>query len=63
MEIEPGKNKYFLFFPESWIGGSVHQHAVESGPEPNHSDHVRDVFRLLHCSERQSYNRKTQSKF
>lgn len=52
-----------VFVTEPWTGGSVHQHAVESGPEPDNCDHVGDVFRLLHYSERQSYSRETQSEF
>lgn len=52
-----------MFVTEPRTGGSVHQHAVESGPEPDDCDHVGDVFRLLHYSERQSYSRETQSEF
>ncbi len=53
---------YFFIFLEPWTGGSVHQHAAESGLEPCDSGHARDVFRLLHCSERQSYDREAQGK-
>lgn len=56
-------NPLNVFVTEPWTGGSVRQHAVESGPEPNHCDHVGDVFGLLQRSERQSYNRETQSEF
>lgn len=52
-----------MFVPEPRTGGSVHQHAAESGPEPDNCDHVGDVFRLLHSSERQSHSRETQSEF
>lgn len=52
-----------MFVAEPWTGGSVHQHAVESGPEPDNCDHVGNVFRLLHSSEGQSYSRETQSEF
>lgn len=52
-----------MIVSEPWNGGSVHQHAVESGPEPDNCGHVGDVFRILHDSERQSYRRETQSEF
>lgn len=48
---------------EPWNGGSVHQHAAESGPEPDNCGPVGDVFRILHYSERQSDRRETQSEF
>lgn len=48
---------------ESWTGGSILQHTVESGPEPHHSGHAGDLFRLLHGSQRQRDNREAQGKF
>lgn len=52
-----------LFLTESWTGRSIHEHTIESGPEPYYSGHARDVFRFLHCSERQRYNREAQGEF
>lgn len=49
-----------LFQTESWTGGSVHQLTAETGPEPDNPGHAGNVFRLLHCSERKSYDREAQ---
>lgn len=48
---------------ESWTGGSVHQLTVETGPEPDNPGHAGNVFRLLCCSERKSYDREAQGEF